>query len=111
MHERLQESYKLASEAAERNRKHQKKHYDIKVRGSVLHPGDRVLVRNLAFDGRHKIADRWEEDAYIIKNQPNKDVLVFMVRKENEHGRTRTIHRNLLLSIGSLPIMHSRGQE
>ena len=82
------------------------------MRGSVLHPGDRVLVRNLAFDGRHKIADRWEEDAYIILDQPNKDVPVFMVRKENEtRPELETIHRNLLLPIGSLPIMHSRGQE
>jgi hypothetical protein len=33
-------------------------------------------------------------------SQPNKGIPVFKVRKENNEGRTRTLHRNLLLPIG-----------
>ncbi|XP_041367000.1 uncharacterized protein LOC121381719 [Gigantopelta aegis] len=104
LRQRLQESYRLASKAAEHSRQHQKKGYDVRVRGSILQPGNRVLVRRLAFDGKHKIADRWEEEPYLIQDQPNKDIPVFVVRKEIGHGKSRTLHRNLLLPIGSLPI-------
>ncbi|VDI04198.1 Hypothetical predicted protein [Mytilus galloprovincialis] len=39
-------------------RNDKKTHYDQKVKGAVLKPGDRVLVKTLAFDGKHKLADR-----------------------------------------------------
>ncbi|VDI53176.1 Hypothetical predicted protein [Mytilus galloprovincialis] len=65
--------------------------------------GDRVLVKILAFDGKHKLADKWEEDPYQIVNQPNKEIPVYEVKKENGTGRKKTLHRNLLLPIGFLP--------
>ena len=80
----------------------QKKNYDTKVKGACLQSKDRVLVKIVAFDGRHKIADKWEEDVYIIIGQPNPDIPVFKVRKENGTGRVRILHRNLLLPVGSV---------
>ena len=80
----------------------QKKNYDTKVKGACLQPKDRVLVKIVAFEGRHKIADKWEEDVYIIIGQPNHEIPVFKVRKENGTGRVRTLHRNLLLPVGSV---------
>ena len=32
--------------------------YDSKTKGVTLGTGDRVLVKVVAFDGKHKIADR-----------------------------------------------------
>ena len=43
--------------------------------------GDRVLVKSLAFQGKHKLADRWEEDSCIIVGQPNEDMPVYEVKK------------------------------
>lgn len=63
--------------------------------------GDRVLVRVVSFDGKHKIQDRWEDHPYIIINQPNNEIPVFKVRREDGQGRIRTLHRNLLLPIGT----------
>ncbi|VDH97528.1 Hypothetical predicted protein [Mytilus galloprovincialis] len=83
--------------------KRQKTHYDQKVKGAVLKPGDRVLVKTLAFDGKHKLADRWEDDPYRIISQPNCGIPVYVVQKENKEGRKRTLHRNLFLPIGDLP--------
>ena len=40
--------------------------YSKKVRGATLQPGDQVLVRQVGFQGKHKIADRWEEDVYVV---------------------------------------------
>jgi translation initiation factor IF-1 len=38
--------------------------YDIRIRGAVIKPGDRVLVKVVSFDGKHKLADRWEQDVF-----------------------------------------------
>jgi hypothetical protein len=66
-----------------------------------LSVGDRVLVRVVAYDGKHKIADKWEDHPYLVIKQPNEDIPVFKVRREDGEGRCRVLHRNLLLPIGS----------
>ena len=79
------------------------KSYYLKVRGAVIEPGDRVLVTILAFDGKHKLADRWEDDVYIVLSQPNQDIPVFVVRRENGEGRERTLHRDIFCQLGVYP--------
>ena len=97
----LQEAYKLAETAYKNSQVRQKCHYDTRVRGVTLTEGDRVLVRVVSFDGKHKIQDRWEDHPYIIISQPNNEIPVFKVRREDGQGRIRTLHRNLLLPIGT----------
>jgi hypothetical protein len=58
-------------EAAQKAREKQKEGYDIRIRGAVIKPGERVLVKVVSFDGKHKLADRWEQDPYIVVSQPN----------------------------------------
>ena len=99
---RMKTAFHLAQKAAEKAREKQGKYYDMKVHGAALEEGDRVLVKVVAFDGKHKIADRWEEDPYQIVHQPNPEVPVFVVKREDGTGRTRTLHRNLLLPIGCI---------
>jgi transposase InsO family protein len=102
--QRLQDAYKKASEATERAQGRQKQQYDQRVRGALLEPGDRVLVRRTAFDGKHKLADKWEHDVCVVDSQPNTNVPVFRVYRENDSSRvTRTRHRNHLMPIGSVP--------
>ena len=36
----------------------------MRCRGAVVECGDRVLVKIVAFDGKHKISDKWENDPY-----------------------------------------------
>lgn len=66
----------------------------------MLEVGDRVLVRVVHFEGKHKLANKWEEEPYIIIAQPNSEIPVYTVRKENGDGKERTLHRNLLYPIG-----------
>ena len=68
----------------------------------MLNVVDRVLVKILAFNEKHKILDKWEQDPYIITGQPNIDIPVYELQKENKTGRKRTLHRNVLLPIGTL---------
>ena len=101
--EKLQSSYQLAQENIQKSQQRQKKYYDIKVRGAVIEENDRVLVKILAHEGRHKLADKWEPEPYIVVSKPNSDIPVYVVRREDGEGRTRTLHRNHLLPIGFIP--------
>ncbi|KAK3093792.1 hypothetical protein FSP39_020332 [Pinctada imbricata] len=99
---KLQHSYDLAQEHIKKAQTRQKKTYDIKVRGAILQPGDRVLTKIVAWDGKHKLSDKWDEDAYIVHSQPNPEIPVYIVHKENDTTQQKTLHRNLLLPIGFL---------
>jgi hypothetical protein len=48
------------------------------------------------------LADKWEEDPYLVISQPNQDVPVYKVQREDGVGRVRILHRNLLLPIGHI---------
>lgn len=102
LRKRMKKAYELASKAAAQSRDKQKDYYDLKARECNIREGDRVLVKIVSFEGKHKIADRWEEDVYIVQKQPNPTIPVYTVFKENGEGRKRTLHRNLLLPIGHL---------
>ena len=105
--QRLQEAYKAATKASGDAQHRQKCLYDLKIRGATLQPGDRVLVRILAFEGKHKLSNRWHEDAYIVEAQPNSDVPVYIVHKESDRKSKRTLHRNHLLPIGCVPVSYT----
>ncbi|KAK3091744.1 hypothetical protein FSP39_022296 [Pinctada imbricata] len=108
LRERMKTAYERATASAQEARSRQKENYDYKVRGSNIKEGDRVLVKIVAFDGKHKIADRWKDDTYIVTKQPNPMIPVYIVKRKNGEGKKRTLHRNLLLPIGYLDSYHSR---
>jgi hypothetical protein len=96
----LRKSYELASEAIRKSQELQKDNYDLKSRGVVLEVRDHVLVKLVAFDGLHRLADKWEEDPCLVISQPNQDIPVYKVQREDGVGRMRILHRNLLLPTG-----------
>ena len=61
------------------------------------------MVRQVGLQGKHKIADRWEEEVYVVTTQPNASIPVFTVRQLDGKGRSRTLHRNMLLLVQSVP--------
>ncbi|GFR97645.1 Pol polyprotein [Elysia marginata] len=101
LRKRLQDAYQIAASTAGEAQQRQKDWYGSKSREGTLQPVDRVLVRILAFEGKHKLSDRWEYDVYFVDSQPNPDIPVFVVRKENDRSYKRKLHRNHLLPIGS----------
>ena len=96
-HELVDARIKKAGEA-------NKELYDRKVRGATLEPGDQVLVRKVGLQGKNKLADRWEEELCVVTSQPNASIPVFTVRQLDGRGRVRTLHRNLLLPVKSVPV-------
>ena len=57
----------------------------------------------------HKLADRWEEEIWVVIAQPNFTIPVYSVRKLDGSGRLRTLHRNMLLPVRSVPNAQSSG--
>jgi transposase InsO family protein len=102
LQERMRFAYNVAGSAATTAQKRQKGGYDLKSRGAVVDVGDRVLVREVGLKGKHKLADRWTQDVYLVTKQPNKDIPVYEVQRENGKGALRTLHRNMLLPVTSI---------
>ena len=107
MKDRLRKSYELATKATQKAQQRQKSHYDLRSRGGKVEVDDLVLVKIVAFDGKHKLANKWEEEPYRVLRQPNPDVPVYEVQRESGEGRKRVLHRNLLLPIGHLNDLQS----
>ena len=53
--------------------------------------------------GKQKLANKLERDPYIVQSQPNLEIPVYIFKREHGTKQTRTVHRNLLLPISSLP--------
>ena len=92
LRDRLTHAYQLSTEASRKAQVHQKEGYDIKVRGATIQKGDRVLVRQVSFDGKHKLADTWEKVPYVVVDQANSEIPVFNVTREDGEYFTETYY-------------------
>ena len=95
---RLKEAYTKASENIKKAIGKMSQQYNKKMRGPTLEVGDKVLVRKVTFEGKHKLDNYWEEDVYLIVKK-HANLPVYDVRKETGSGRIRRLHRNLLLPL------------
>ncbi len=98
MDRRVQEAQDAAYARNEKARAHQKRNYDIRVRGGTPEVGDSVLVRKLGFTGKHKLEDKWEKDIFKVVDKID-DIPVYKIRRENGQGKVRTLHRNNILPL------------
>ena len=99
----LKATYKVAHEAIVKSANRAKKHYDIRVRGSVPEIGDLVLVKLVGLTGKHKLADKWETEPYRIIGKPDASMPVYVVQRSDGVGKERTLHRNMLFPL-ALPL-------
>ena len=104
---RLEESYRVATENASKTAERNKQRFDRRVVESTLEPGDRVLVRNVRIRGKHKLADKWEPDVHVVVKRAG-DLPVYTVKPEGKDGPLCTLHRDLLLPCGFLPVAESK---
>jgi hypothetical protein len=61
--------YLFPTEASRNAQVRQKEGYDIKVRGATIQKGDRVLVKEVSFDGKHKLADTKMEISCAVPSE------------------------------------------
>lgn len=110
LRQRLQESFTLAATNSKKTGERNKARFDAKVRAAELFEGDRVLIRNVSVRGKHKLADKWEKSIHIVVKQVDGGP-VYVVRPESGSGPHRTLHRDLLLPCGFLPVEQPTEQE
>jgi transposase InsO family protein len=96
LQETMAKAHEIVIQHVEKAQEKQKKFYDKKAKAVALSIGDKVLVRVLAFKGKHKIQDRYESDVYEIIDHPRLDIPVFRIRSV-QSGNEKTLHRNHLL--------------
>lgn len=100
----MDEAYAIANDNAKKATEKSKRYYDMKVRSSVLQPGERVLVKNLTpRGGPGKLRDYWEDTIHTVVRQMGPDLPIYEVRPERGKGRSRVLQRNLLMSCDYLP--------
>ena len=96
---RLRFAHNKAKQMAKRQQAKHRELYDQKCRGAELEVGDLVLVKLDCLEGGHKIQDRWEIEmtnrwwASLPLGVPVYTVMSVV------GGRTRVLHRNLLLPL------------
>jgi hypothetical protein len=64
--------------------------------------GDRVLLANKGERGKRKLADRWENNLYIV-TEKNSDIHIFKIQNMST-GQEKTVHRNLIMPVNFLPL-------
>lgn len=102
---RMEEAYQLATKSAQASGKRGKELYDKKIQGAELQPGNRVLIRNLTErGGPGKLRSFWEDKVHVVVKRKHPESPVYEVQPEDGHGRTRVLHRNLLLPCDFLPV-------
>lgn len=95
----LQHAYQLAVGNSLKTQQRNKRLYDRRVKHQILEKGDRVLIKNLALTGKHKLVDRWNSLPYVVQEKlPN--LPVYRLKPETGTGGIRTLHRDHLLPIG-----------
>ena len=102
--ERPEYTYRSAAAEASRQSTKSEAAHNQRVRDSRLEVGDTVLVRNVGLQGKHKLADRWDSNSYVVLEMPNADIPVYKVRRRDRVGPVRCLHRNLLLPFNSVPL-------
>ena len=106
----MQDACDLARQNISKSEDHKKWQYDWKVRFSSLQPGDRVLVRNLSErGGPGNLRPDWEQEVHIIVEKRG-DLPVYEVTPEGWKGKSRILHRNLLLPCDFLQSAPQRTQ-
>lgn len=98
----LKFAYAQANESSRQAKQQQKKHYDRQVKSHTFEPGDRVLFKVCAVEGRQKLGDRWKSKPYVVlKEQPGVPVYVIW----SEDGmKEKVVHGNLLTQCMFFPM-------
>ena len=100
----MEEVYEIARDNSEKSKQADKRRWDARKLLSQLVEGDRVLVQNKKqqrnVTGPQKLKSFWEPHIYVIVKVMDAHGVVYECKREDGHGKSRILHRNLLLTVG-----------
>ncbi|KAH3897233.1 hypothetical protein DPMN_021419 [Dreissena polymorpha] len=91
----MQKTRQIVEKHIDKAKFKQKPVYDRKAKAANLEIGDKVLIKIIAFKGKHKIADKFEEELNTVIEQINDNVPVYKIQGEVTKS-IKTLHRNHL---------------
>ena len=77
--------------------KKQKQYYDQATSTTQLVPGNVVLMKNDAYQGKQKVKDQWSETEYVVVRQVADGIPAYEVK--DDAGNVKTVHRNWLFLV------------
>uniref|UniRef100_A0A3P9LLK5 Gypsy retrotransposon integrase-like protein 1 n=1 Tax=Oryzias latipes TaxID=8090 RepID=A0A3P9LLK5_ORYLA len=101
----MKEAMAVAQSMAVKQLQRHSQLYDRKVRGAPVDVGDHVLLANKGERGKRKLADRWENTVYVVLEK-NDQSHTFKIQNPTS-GRSKVVHRNLLMPVNFLPLHDS----
>ena len=107
---KLDVAFHKAWENVARDASARKTYCDRNVRCHALQPGDIVLVWKNLFDSNYKIADKWEDEPYMVESQIG-DTPVYSVVQMTPGSTSRILHRNMLHPARSVLPIENNSQD
>ncbi|XP_060733694.1 uncharacterized protein LOC132851087 [Tachysurus vachellii] len=104
----LKEAAYIAQKHTEKEQRKQANFYNRKVKGLCLNVGDRVLLANKGERGKKKLADRWDPNVHTVKDR---DLRANIYKVIDGKGKSKVVHRNLILDISFLPIEPTQDED
>ena len=77
----------------------QKQYYDRAMSTMQLVPGDMVMMKNDAYQGKWEVKDQWSETEYVVVCQVADGIPAYEVK--DEAGNVKTVHRNQLFLVAT----------
>ena len=74
-------------------------YYNQAMSTTQLVPGDMVLMKNDAYQGKQKVKDWWSETEYVVVHQVADGILAYEVK--DEAGNVKTVHHNQLFLVAT----------
>ena len=96
---RFKDAYTEAHLQTNCEAKKQKHYYDRATSTMQLVPGDMVLMKNDAYQGKQKVKDQWSETKYVVVRQVTDGIPAYEVK--DEVGNVKTIHHNRLFLVAA----------
>ena len=79
--------------------KKQKQYYDRAMSTVQLVPGNEVLMKNDAYQGKRKVKDQWSETEYVVVCQVADCIPTYGVK--DEAGNIKTVHHNRMFLVAT----------
>ena len=96
----FKEAYTEAHLQTNNEAKQQKWYYDRATSTVQLMPGDVVLMKLDAFQGKRKAKDRWSEVEYVVTRQVASDIPAYEVKDDGRN--VKVAHHNRLFLVASI---------